>query len=163
MMNVKKPKILEIIDLFEDYILPILMCFLIITIWLGIVYRWLPFSFYWTVELASTLFGYIIWFGLSAAIRMNTHTKVDIVFNLLNQNSKNKIKILHKILFICFLSIIGYYSLKLNIYYLTKGVETEALGISMFWLRIPITIGCLLGLIRLLISFFYLPPKNNLL
>lgn len=134
---------------FEYYALAILLALIAVVVVIGIIARGLPFSLPWTVELAQTLLNWSVWLGISLCIKEGMHTRFTLVFELFPSKTRKFLSILSQILFAILLVILGFWALRLNIYYLEKQLKTPALGLSYFWVRIPIVIGCGLSLIRL--------------
>jgi len=145
----KKSK-LKIIDYFEYYMLAFLLLVILAGVILGIAYRWLPFTWQWTVELCQTAFNWMVWIGISLCIKENTHTRLTFIYDLFPPDKKKILKIFSLICFIFLLIVIGYNAGKMNLYYLEKGMKTPAMGLSYFWVRIPIVIGCVISIIRLI-------------
>lgn len=140
----------KIIDYFEYYILAFSSLVILTGVILGIAYRWLPFTFHWSIELCQTAFNWLVWIGISLCIKENTHTRLTFIYDLFSPDKKRILKIFSQICFIFFLIVIGYNAAKMNLYYLEKGMKTPAMGLSYFWVRIPVVIGCVISIIRLI-------------
>jgi TRAP-type C4-dicarboxylate transport system permease small subunit len=140
----------KIIDYFEYYMLAFLLLVILAGVILGIAYRWLPFTFHWSVELCQTAFNWLVWIGISLCIKENTHTRLTFIYDLFSSDKKRILKIFSQICFIFLLIVIGYNAAKMNLYYLEKGMKTPAMRLSYFWVRIPVVIGCVISIVRLI-------------
>jgi TRAP-type C4-dicarboxylate transport system permease small subunit len=140
----------KIIDYFEYYILAFSLLIILTGVILGIAYRWLPFTLQWTVELCQTAFNWMVWIGISLCIKENTHTRLTFIYDLFPPDKKKILKIFSLVCFIFLLVVIGYNAAKMNLYYLEKEMKTPAMRLSYFWVRIPIVIGCVISIIRLI-------------
>ena len=139
----------NLIDFFEYYMLALLLLVILSGVILGIVYRWLPFTLQWTVELCQTAFNWMVWIGISLCIKENSHTRLTFVYDRFPLDKQRILRIFSIACFIFLLAVIGYNAAKMNLYYLEKGMKTPAMRLSYFWVRIPIVIGCVISIIRL--------------
>lgn len=150
----KKPHlILRIIDGLDGAIAAIIMVVLFIDVILQVLTRLLPIrAFAWTNELGELMLSTLIWIGVSAAVKTNNHIGFDLFVGRLSPRGKKWMGVVNMGLFIFYLTLLGYLTWGMMQTYLRRTAYTPILGIGMYWVRLPILAGCVLGVIRLLIK-----------
>ncbi|HOV37279.1 MAG TPA: TRAP transporter small permease [Spirochaetales bacterium] len=150
----KKPKgLLGIIDSIEMAISPLILFILFIDVILQIVSRFTPGNALpWTVEVGETGLGALIWFGISAGVRNNNHVGFDLLVRSFRKDIRKIVGLLGYLCFTIYLIWLGLLTIELLQHYLKLESKTTILSINMFWVRMPILIGCITTVIRLLIK-----------
>lgn len=150
----KKPHIiLRIIDGFDGFITGLIMIVIFVDVVLQITTRILPIrAFAWTNELGEIMLSCLIWIGLSAAVKTNNHIGFDLFVGRLSPKGKKWMGFINMGLFASYLAILGYLTWGMMQLYLRRISNTPILGISMYWVRMPILVGCAMGFVRLLIK-----------
>jgi TRAP-type C4-dicarboxylate transport system permease small subunit len=150
----KKPHILlRILDGIEVALGPIIMLTIVVVVFLQVLSRTLPGSAIpWTVELGEILLGALVWFGIGVGVSKNSHVGFDLLVRSFTPKWKKIFGLLNLNLFIFYLILLGYFTLQLLGFYQKLSARTTILQIGMFWVRLPILIGCFLTLIRLVIK-----------
>jgi TRAP-type C4-dicarboxylate transport system permease small subunit len=154
MENSKKPHIVfRILDGMEVALGPIILLSIVIVVFLQVVSRTLPGSAIpWTVELGEILLGALVWFGIGVGVKKNSHVGFDLLVRSFSPKWKKIFGLWNLNLFILYLILLGYFTLQLLGFYQKLSARTTILQIGMFWVRLPILIGCILTFIRLVIK-----------
>ncbi len=143
------------IDSLDAYIVTLILIVIFFDVVLQIVTRLLPGNAIgWTGELGEILLGAIIWLGLSAAVKTNGHIGFDLFVTRLTPKGKRIFGLINTSIFIAYLAVLGYLTYGLMQSYLRFRYKMPILGLSMYWVRMPILIGCVLGIVRLCIRFY---------
>ncbi|MDK2933947.1 MAG: C4-dicarboxylate transporter, DctQ subunit [Clostridiales bacterium] len=146
-------KLVKIIKNIDVYIGPIVLLMILIDVILQVVSRLLPGNaISWTVEVGEMLLGALIWLGISVGVLKNAHVGFDLIVKKFPPKIKKAFGLVDNTLFIVYLILLGSFTVQLLYYYTKLGSKSTILGISMFWVRMPILIGCILTTIRLLIK-----------
>jgi|SRR5699024_3604234 len=133
---------------FEEYILIILSVFTVTVIFLQVVMRYIfGNSLAWSEEIARYAFIWMIYIGVSYAVKKNKHLKVDALTMLFGDKGKLIIDILANILFFVFAAVIAYFSFDI-VGRITR--ESAALQIPMSWVYAAPLAGMILTIIRLI-------------
>ncbi len=150
----KKPNIfLRILDNADAVVAAIIMAAIFIDVVLQVLTRILPVNaFSWTGELGEILLGGLIWIGLSPAVKTNGHIGFDLFVSRLTPRWKKIFGILNLNLFSVCLALLGYLTWGLMQSYIRFKYKMPILGLSMWWVRLPILIGCILGIVRIIIK-----------
>jgi TRAP-type C4-dicarboxylate transport system permease small subunit len=137
----------------DVYIIPIILLVILVDVVLQVVSRLLPGNaISWTVEVGQILLGALIWMGLSVGVLQNAHVGFDMIVKKFPPKTKKIFGLIDNGLFIAYLVFLGSFTTQLLYYYTKLGSKTIILGISMFWVRMPILLGCILATIRLLMK-----------
>ncbi|WHH59096.1 TRAP transporter small permease [Petroclostridium sp. X23] len=146
-------KIINFIKNIDVYIGPIILLAILIDVFLQVVSRVLPGnSISWTVEVGEMLLGALIWFGLSVGVATNGHVAFDLLVKKFPPKTRKIFGIIANGFFIAHVVLLGSFTWTLLEYYTKLGSKSTILGISMFWVRMPILLGCIFTLIRLLVK-----------
>ena len=150
----KKPHIvLRILDNFDGVLTGVLIAVIFVDVVLQVSTRILPIrAFAWTNELGELLLSALIWIGLSAAVKTNNHIGFDLFVSKLSPKGKKFMGVVNTGLFATYLIILAYLTWGMMRIYLRRTAYTPILGISMWWVRLPIFVGCVMAVIRLLIK-----------
>ena len=153
-MEEKKPHILlRILDGFDGVVTGLIMIVIFVDVLLQVATRILPIrAFAWTNELGEIMLSALIWIGLSAAVKTNNHIGFDLFVSRLSPKGKKFMGFINMGLFTTYLIILAYLTWGMMQLYLRRTAYTPILGIGMYWVRMPIFVGCVLASIRLLIK-----------
>ena len=154
MREPKKLNVLfRILDGVDLAIAPILLTIVFVVVLLQILSRVLPGNALpWTLEVGEALLGFIIWFGISVAVRNNNHVSFDLLVRRFPPSAKRIIGIVGINLFILYLAWLGMATVELLLHYQRYESRTTILQVNMLWVRLPILIGCLATIVRLVIK-----------
>jgi TRAP-type C4-dicarboxylate transport system permease small subunit len=94
--------------------------------------------------------GALIWFGISVAVRDNNHVRFDLVVRGFPDKIKKYVATLGYTIFTVYLVWLAVLTVELLMQYRKLDSKTTILQISMFWIRLPILVGCVSATIRLL-------------
>jgi len=150
----KKPiGLFAVLDRVDMAIGPIILFILFIDVLLQIVSRVTPGNALpWTVEVGESGLGALIWFGISVAVRNNNHVQFDLLVRSFRKGLKKAVGLFGYLCFTVYLVWLGILTIELLQHYLKMDSRTTILDISMFWVRMPILVGCVTTVIRLLIK-----------
>jgi TRAP-type C4-dicarboxylate transport system permease small subunit len=151
--NTKTNIVFRILDGIDMAVAPIILVIVFVDVLLQILSRVLPGNALpWTVEVGETLLGFIIWFGISVAARNNNHIGFDLVVRHFPPNPKKIIGLIGINLFILYLGWLGLATIELLQHHQRFESRTTILQVHMFWVRLPILLGCITTTIRLVIK-----------
>lgn len=146
-------KITNFIKNIDVHIISIILLIILIDVVLQIASRLLPGnSISWTVEVGQIMLGALIWFGISAGVLTNGHVAFDLLVKKFPPKTKKAFGLLVNGLFMVYVALLGSFTLTLLQYYTKYDSKSTILGISMFWVRMPILIGCIFTLTKLLVK-----------
>jgi TRAP-type C4-dicarboxylate transport system permease small subunit len=145
--------VLRILDGIDLALAPIILVIVFVVVLLQIVSRVLPGNaLSWTIEVGETLLGFIIWFGISVAARNNNHVSFDLLVRKFPRAPKKVLGLIGINLFILYLGWLALATIELLQHYVKFDSRTTILQVSMFWVRLPILIGCITTIVRLVIK-----------
>ena len=161
----KKPHIIiRIIDGIDSFLVGILMAAIFIDVLLQISTRILPIrAFAWTNELGELMLSTLIWIGVSAAVKTNNHIGFDLFVSRLPKRGKKFMGLINNGLFTTYLIILGYLTWGMMQGFLRRSTVTPILGIGFYYVRMPILIGCVLGVVRLLFKQYRIATDKELM
>lgn len=126
---------------------------ILVVVFLQIVSRVLPGNtISWTLEVSEMLLGALIWLNISAGIICGAHVSFDLVVRRLPHRAQKFMVLFNNGIFIAYLLLLGGFTVQVLDYYLVLGAKSTILQISMFWVRLPILIGCAATILRLCIK-----------
>lgn len=127
----------------DAFIGAFLMAVIFIVVILQIASRILPGNALpWTVEVGQNLLGALIWMGISIGVTEGSHVVFDVIVKKFKPRVKKTFALLANALFLADMVLIGSFTVTLLRYYMIYDSKSTILGISMFWVRLPILIGC---------------------
>ena len=142
-----------ILDRIDLAVAPTILVILFIDVILQILSRIIPGNALpWTVEVGESGLGALIWFGISVAVRNNNHVGFDLLVRSFPKSIRKAAGLFGYVCFTVYLFWLGLLTLELLMHYHKLDSRTTILDISMFWIRMPILIGCVVTLIRLVIK-----------
>lgn len=131
----------------------LLLFVILIVVFLQIMSRVLPGNtISWTLEVSEMLLGALIWLNISVGIISGAHVSFDLVVRRLPHRIQKIVVLLNNAIFIAYLVLLAAFTMQVLDYYLVLGAKSTILQISMFWVRLPILIGCVATIIRLCIK-----------
>lgn len=136
----------------DKYIGIIIVASIFIDVCLQVVSRMMPGnSISWTVEMGEMLLGALIWLGISAGVTDKSHIILDLVVVKLPKKTKKAAGIISNFIFMAYMGLLAYFVYGLLFYYIKIDSRSVILGISFFIVRMPIFIGCIATIIKLII------------
>ena len=131
----------------------LLLFAILVVVFLQIMSRVLPGnSISWTLEVSEMLLGALIWMNISVGVISGAHVAFDLVVRRLPRKAQKFVVMLNNAIFIVYLVLLAAFTIQVLDYYLVLGARSTILQISMFWVRLPILIGCAMAIIRLCIK-----------
>jgi TRAP-type C4-dicarboxylate transport system permease small subunit len=131
----------------------LLLFVIMVVVFLQIASRILPTnSISWTLEVSEMLLGALIWLNISVGIISGAHVSFDLLVRRLPHRAQKFMVLLNNAIFIVYLVLLGAFTVQVLNYYLLLGSRSTILQISMFWVRMPILIGCVVTILRLCIK-----------
>ena len=131
----------------------LLLFVILVVVFLQIMSRVLPGNtISWTLEVSEMLLGALIWLNISVGIISGAHVSFDLVVRRLPHKAQKFVVLLNNAIFIAYLVLLAAFTIQVLDYYLVLGAKSTILQISMFWVRMPILIGCVLTIVRLCIK-----------
>ena len=130
-----------------------LLFIIMVVVFLQIMTRILPGNpIAWTLEVSEMLLGALNWMNISVGIVNNAHVSFDLIVRRLPHKVQKAMVLINNSIFIVYLLLLGGFTVQVLDYYLVLGAKSTILQISMFWVRMPILIGCIMTIIRLCIK-----------
>lgn len=131
----------------------LLLFVILVVVFLQIMSRVLPGNtISWTMEVAEMLLGALIWLNISVGVISGAHVSFDLIVRRLPHKLQKFAVLLNNAIFILYLVLLAAFTIQVLDYYLVLGAKSTILQISMFWVRMPILIGCVVTIIRLCIK-----------
>ena len=154
----KRPHLLlRLLDAVDLAVAPVILALVFVDVLLQILSRVLPGNALpWTIEVGEACLGFIIWFGISVAVRNNNHISFDLLVRRFPETPKKFFALLGVNLFIFYLGWLGFATVELLQHYAKFESRTTILQINKFWVRLPILIGCVVTILRLAIKDYRL-------
>jgi len=149
--------LLRVLDGIDLAIAPTILVLVFVDVLLQILSRILPGNALpWTIEVGEACLGFMIWFGISVAARNNNHVSFDLLVRRFSDTPRKVFALLGVNLFIFYLGWLGFATVELLQHYAKFESRTTILQIDKFWVRLPILIGCVATILRLLIKDYRL-------
>jgi len=135
----------------EEYFLIIITALMSIVVFYQVFMRYvISSSPSWTAEFARLMFVWMVFIGVSYAIKRQRHIVIDLLPNMLKRNNKTILDIFANIAFLIFVLITVYYGYISSINTFKVGQEMIGLGISKGFMYLALPIGMSLSSIRIL-------------
>nr|WP_203333695.1 TRAP transporter small permease [Planococcus beigongshangi] len=149
-------KVLKFLDQYLEVILiSILFSIMIVSTFSQIILRALfNDSISWSEELTRYCFILMVFFGISYAVKLNKHIKIDLIMNILNDKKKKILEIFSTIIFMLFTLYLTFYGAGVAQKMFSLGQTSPALHIPVGFLYSIIPLGLGLTTIRLLQKLF---------
>jgi len=139
-------KILKMLDQnCERWLLLIFYSMIVVTIGTEVVRRFaLSYSSTWAEEVARYAFIYLVWIGVSAAVRDRAHIRIDVLMQFLSVRLKALVYLLGDfiMLFVAILAL--YFSYETLTISMKFGSVTHGLGIAQAWALAAVPFGFIL-------------------
>ena len=133
---------------FEEYILVFLSAFTVVIIFLQVVMRYVfGNSLTWSEEMARYMFIWLIYIGVSYAVKKKRHLGVDAITMLFKEKGKLVIALIANFSFLIFAIVMTYFGLDI-VLRVTR--ESAALQIPLSWVYVAPVVGMTLTSIRLI-------------
>lgn len=146
----------------ETAVGPLILLIILIDVCLQVISRTLPGNAIpWTVELGEILLGALVWLGISRGVAQDSHISFDLLTRRFPLRWKRILDIWNASLFILYLVLLGIFTIQLLSFYQKLSAKSTILRIGMFWVRLPILIGCVATSIRLVFKEIELLKKKN--
>lgn len=156
-------KAIEYIKRTDVIAITIILFMILVDVILQVLSRILPGNAIpWTVEVGEMLLGAIIWLGVSAGIYKKAHVRFDLILNRLSSKGEKAIKFIGDLFFLIYVILLASFTRTLLHHYTILDSKSTILGISMYWVRMPILIGCIASIVRIIIQQYGLIKNINL-
>ncbi|PAE30341.1 TRAP transporter permease DctQ [Paenibacillus sp. 7884-2] len=133
---------------FEEYILVFLSAFTVVIIFLQVVMRYVfDNSLTWSEEMARYMFIWLIYIGVSYAVKKKRHLGVDAIAMLFKEKGKLIVALIANFSFLIFAIVMTYFGLDI-VLRVTR--ESAALQIPLTWVYVAPVVGMTLTSIRLI-------------
>ncbi|MDR1932641.1 MAG: TRAP transporter small permease [Spirochaetales bacterium] len=144
----KKTNFFSRID--ENIAALILVC-IFVDVALQVISRVTPGNaIFWTVEVGEMLLAALIWMAVGPATLKNSHVRFDLILLKMPPKARKYLYIFGNIIFAVFLVLIAVFLVQLMNFYKNNNTVTTGLQWNKFYVRIPMLLGCFIGVIRLL-------------
>jgi len=150
-MKANTKKLFQYLDSLETAIGPCILLIIFLDVILQVISRTLPGNAIpWTVELGEILLGALIWLGIGVGVTKNSHVSFDLLLRRFSKKWRRIVCLWNINLFIGYLFLLAIFTVQLLGFYQKLSAKSTILQIGMFWIRLPILIGCALTIIRLI-------------
>ena len=135
----------------EEIFLVILMVAAVIIVAMQVITRYvLKIPLPWSEEIARYMFLWLTWVGAAYATKERRHVNIDIVYSRLNRFGQTVCTIISTVVWIVFLCVMSYLSLKLTLSVASGGQIAIGSGLPMWVPYASIPTGMILMVFRLL-------------
>lgn len=146
-----KNKIISFLDKIEEISLVIMYATMVLVIFIQVIMRYcFNNSLSWSEELGKFLFVWLSWIGISIGAKRGEHIKISILVDKLHPYAANAADILSDIIVVGICAVTAYYGISLVMS--QAGVHYSGIKISMAWGYLAVALGCILMILRSLIS-----------
>lgn len=141
----------------DFYIHPVLAICLLFVLVLQVTARYVRgISFPWTLEVLTIIFGAIIWFGISTAIKEGGHVGITLFVDPLPKKVQAWLEVVQLLLLGVFLAFVFHFALISLEYYLMTGARTPALRLPRYWARVSVAPGLVFCFYRIIEKLLFL-------
>lgn len=137
-------------DHIEEALLVVFGTIMVSSIFLQVIMRTVGLSLGWSEELARYCFIWLVYIGVSYAVKKQKHIKIDVLLLILQGKSKMLLQIIGSFVFLLFSTLMLIYGSKITFQLLSWGQSTPALGIPMGFVYLATPVGLGLTTIRLI-------------
>lgn len=147
-------KLLSVIDKnCERWLLLGFYSMIVVTIGTEVIRRFaLSYSSPWAEEVARYAFIYLVWIGVSAAVRDRGHIRIDVILGFLGNRGKSAIYLIGDLVMLFVAVLALYYSYETLVVSMKFGSVTHGLGIAQAWFLAAVPFGFCLVCFRLVQS-----------
>ncbi len=149
-------KILSMIDKnCERWLLLMFYSMIVVTIGTEVIRRFvLSYSSTWAEEVARYAFIYLVWIGVSAAVRDRGHIRIDVILGFLGNRGKAIIYLFGDFVMLFVATLALYYSYETLMISMKFQSVTHGLGVAQAWFLAAVPIGFTLVCFRLFQSIW---------
>lgn len=135
----------------EEVLLVFLLSLMSVLIGVQIIMRYVVGeSLTWSEELARYCFIWATYIGVSYAVKVGAHIRVDAVTNMLPPSTRRYVNLFSYFMFIVFAALVMKEGYALTVKIFSFGQESSALGLPMGYIYMAPTVGFALVTFRLL-------------
>lgn len=146
-------RVINMVKNIDSWAALLIMILILIVVFLQIMSRVIPGNaISWTIEVGEMLLSALIWLAISVGVTNNAHVSFDLIVKNLPLKVRKVVVSINNFLFMGYLVLLGFFTVQVLGHYLVLSSTSTILGISMFWVRMPILIGCILTVIRLAVK-----------
>lgn len=139
----------------ERWLLLVFYSMIVATISVEVVRRFVfSYSSIWGEEIARYAFIYLVWIGVSAAVRERAHIRIDVIMNYLTPRGQAVIYLLGDAVMLFVALIALYFSFETLMISMKFGSVTHGLRIEHAWFLAAVPFGFVLTSIRLIQSIW---------
>jgi len=139
----------------ERWLLLVFYSMIVMTIGTEVVRRFvLSYSSIWGEEIARYAFIYLVWIGVSAAVRDRAHIRIDVLMQFLSMRGKALIYLLGDLVMLAVALLALYYSYETLMISIKFGSVTHGLRIDQAWFLAAVPFGFTLTCFRLIQSIW---------
>lgn len=155
-------KIIKLVDKYlEEIFLVPLFSIMVIVISIQVFMRnILNESIPWSEELARYCFIWLVFIGISYAVKKQKHIKITVVFDKFNYKIRNVLSVINILVFISFALIVVFYGYEVAEHILASDQKSPSLRIPIGLVYLAAPVGMLLTVVRL-IQDIYFQFKSN--
>lgn len=141
----------------DYYMQPFLTFCLLFVLILQIMSRYIRgLSLPWTLEVITFLFGAMVWFGVSTAIKEGGHVGITFFVDLLPRRAQAWLEVVQLVLLGLFLGVIAYFAITSLQFYYARDSRTPALRLPYYIARFPVVPGILYAYYRIIEKLVFL-------
>ena len=137
--------ILKVIKKIGEVMITLILIAILLDICLQVLSRLLPGnSISWTIELGEILMVYLVWLGICVVSVGNGHIAIDLLYNKFPPKMKRTLHTVNAVVTIAYLVVLSWFTYSVLQQYIMFSKKTVLLSISMYWVRFPLFVGCIL-------------------
>lgn len=145
----------------EEYLMFYLSIVMVGIIFIQVIMRYVfNSSILWSEELARYCFIWIVFIGASYGIKKDSHIKIDVLLNVVNEKFKRALTWISLLVFLIFALILIVSGYQVTEQVMAWNQLSPALRMPMWMINLAIPVGMVLVLIRI-IQRFYNDIKNS--
>lgn len=131
----------------------ILLILIFIDVILQVLTRFLPdiVTVKWTVEMGSILMCALLWVGMGQGIANDKHIRFTMVVEFLPSKVQKYLRVFSDLVFAAFCAVLAYHTVTMLQFYADHNNVTTILQWGKQWTKLPMLIGLIIGVIRLLL------------
>ena len=139
----------------ERWLLLVFYAMIVMTIGTEVVRRFvLSYSSIWGEEIARYAFIYLVWIGVSAAVRDRAHIRIDVLLQFLSSRGKALIYLFGDFVMLSVALLALYFSFETLMVSIKFGSVTHGLRIAQAWFLAAVPFGFTLTCFRLIQSIW---------
>lgn len=150
-------RVLRHVGRLDYYMQPFLTSCLLFVLILQITARSIRgLSMPWTLEVITFLFGAMVWFGVSTAIKEGGHVGITFFVDLLPRKAQAWLEVLQLLLVGVFLAVIAYFAVTSLQFYYVRDARTPAMRLPYYIARFPVVPGIIFAYYRIIEKLVFL-------